>query len=871
MLAALLAMGLAGCSEDDDKTALQQYGYAQFKLLKEASYSRASAPLDKLSDAHKVKVVMQYGGSTIEQTLLLDAYNAENAEFGLRSEKIELLAGEYTIIGYYLYGKLDEVLLSGSVEDNTFEVVAGGLTVKDIPVDVIARGMASFRLVKRLPQTRASEYEAYPFANIKMVDINIKNVFTKEITSINKIPVEYTEDFHDGSADEVLYPGKNASTSYGVCDTVVWIQAGTYEVSSYVTYSDKKGKNILEIAMVEDAPAFTVHDNVETQNVPVPVSISETAEYLKDYIALREIWEALDGVNWKYKGQELTPGSNWNFNSDIDMWGYQPGVQLHANGRVATISIAGMGAKGVVPDAIGQLTELVILSLGTHSELIGGHLFRDVSPAMSEEQKRAMRYDYEKNFLERDFRLGLSADWIKTIEADASAEPIVKGISLKHIQFGDLTNGITGISRAMMRLKNLEQFYIANSPITHEEFFRDIEPSSPFYAEKDTLSWSNMTALTDLEIYNCRNLKALPVEMLSQLPELIQLNVACNKGISGEQLKADWEAIIDGAPCATLQILYMGYNNLKEFPAHEQLKRMVKLGMLDCASNQVEKLHPFGKDIQLAKIYLDNNKITEIPCAEDGYFCGFSQLESFTCSNNRLTLFPDIFNAKSVYIIPSIDFSYNLIEGFENGENFRGVNVNEVNLSNNRLETFPGILFKKNSPITYLVLAGNGMKHIPDGSMKGENSYMLEAIDLSYNHLTELSDDFHAVRLPYLMGIDLSYNRFEEFPVSPLGISTLQRFIIRHQRDENGNRCLREWPTGLYRCPSLAFFLIGSNDLRKIEDTLSPYIYYFEIADNPNISIDVSSLCPYIEAGVYMLIYDKTQDIRGCEALNIQN
>lgn len=871
MLAALLMIGLSGCSEDDDKAPLQQYGYAQFKLVKEASYSRAANYLDKLADAHKVKVVMQYGGSTISQTLVLSAYNVENAEFGLRSEKIELMAGEYTIIGYYVYDKLDEVLLSGVVEDNVFVVEAGGLTVKSIPVDVIARGMASFRLVKRLPETRASEYEAYPFANIRVVDINIKNTFTKEVTSIKRVPVTYTEDFREGSADESLYPGKNALTAYGVCDTLVWLKAGTYEVSSYVTYSDKKGKTVLEVATVDAPTEFVVCDNVETKDVEVPVSVSESAEYLKDYIALRDIWEALDGPNWSYAGQELNPGSNWNFNCDIDMWGYQPGVQLHANGRVATISLSGMGAKGVVPDAIGQLTELAIFSLGTHSDIVGGHLFENVSPTMSEEQKNAMRYDYEKMFLERDFRLGLSADWIKTIEADASAEPIVKGISLKHIQFGDLTNGITGISRAMMRLSNLEQFYIANSPITYEEFFRDIQPESPFYDERDTLSWSNMTSLTDLEIYNCRNLTALPIEMLAALPELIQLNVACNKGISGEQLKADWEAIIDGAPCATLQILYMGYNNLVEFPSHERLKKMVKLGMLDCASNQIEKLHPFGKDIQLAKIYLDNNKITEIPSTEDGYFCGYSQLESFTCSNNRLKLFPDIFNAKSVYVIPSIDFSYNHIEGFENGDNFRGVNVSEVNLSNNRLEVFPGILFKKNSPLTFLILAGNGMKKIPDGSMKGENAYMLEAIDLSYNHLSELSDDFYAVRLPYLTGIDLSYNRFERFPTAPLSISTLQRFIIRHQRDADGNRCLREWPIGIYRCPSLAFLLMGSNDLRKIEDTLSPYIYYFEIADNPNISIDVSSLCPYIEAGIYMLIYDKTQDIRGCEALNIQN
>ena len=42
------------------------------------------------------------------------------------------------------------------------------------------------------------------------------------------------------------------------------------------------------------------------------------------------------------------------------MWGNQPGVQLLENGRVALISLAGFGAEGVVPDEIGQFTELRI-------------------------------------------------------------------------------------------------------------------------------------------------------------------------------------------------------------------------------------------------------------------------------------------------------------------------------------------------------------------------------------------------------------------------------------------------------------------------------------------------------------------------------
>ena len=154
--------------------------------------------------------------------------------------------------------------------------------------------------------------------------------------------------------------------------------------------------------------------------------------------------------------------------------------------------------------------------------------------------------------------------------------------------------------------------------------------------------------------------------------------------------------------------------------------------------------------------------------------------------------------------------------------------------------------------------------------MQGANAYMLEALDLSYNYLSKLPDDFYARTLPYLTGLDLSFNCFAEFPTKPLSISSLQRLFVRYQRDKDGNRILKEWPTGIYTCPSLSFLCLGGNDLRKIEDTISPNIFYFEIADNPNISIDLSAVCDYIRLGYYMLVYDVTQDIRGCDALNLE-
>ena len=138
-------MGVAGCSDDDSLTSTADYGYVQFKLFKEASYNaegRATS-LDKLSDAHKISVVMQHEGHTITQSLVLNAYDNENAEYGLRSNKLQLLVGEYTIIGYFLYDNLDNEIYAGSATDNKFTVIKDGLVVKDLTANVTPKGLLS--------------------------------------------------------------------------------------------------------------------------------------------------------------------------------------------------------------------------------------------------------------------------------------------------------------------------------------------------------------------------------------------------------------------------------------------------------------------------------------------------------------------------------------------------------------------------------------------------------------------------------------------------------------------------------------------------------------------------------------------------------
>ena len=883
-------MVATGCSDDDE--ALQsQYGYVQFKLYKSTSFDKGTVTrsvtdkLESLSSAQKIMVVMTHNGTTVSQTLPLNAYNANNAEYGLRSDKLQLLAGTYKIIGYYLYDKLDKVLLAGPAgEDNEFTVVSGGLQEQTLTVDAVSRGTVTFKLTKEGLSTRAAG--EYLFSNIRFIDVTVMNTFTRVTTGLKGMKVTYEEDSKENQNPDNVND-KYMDIGVATCDSAVWLPAGTYQVVAYTTYSQSGStKPELETQSVRGEP-FIVEDNKLTEDANVPIQLKETAEYIKDYKALKAIWEALDGKNWKYNSgivDNTVHPSNWNFNKELDMWGDQPGVDLDANGRVTGLSLAGFGAKGRVPDAIGQLTELKTLAFGTHGETLSGRLFGEdkLAPDMTEEQKQRIRMHYKRMFLDYDPRLNMSELLQDGINRHPKLQPIKKDnrITLKDTQIGGLTNRITFISKAVQRLTKLQNLYLANSPITYDNIATDWEDATSEYAKQyadEELSWSNLKDLTDVELYNCPKLTQIP-EFVYDLPELQLLNVACNKGISADQLTADWKRLADDEDTGPkVQILYLGYNNLEKFPESESLRKMVKLGLLDCVHNNVNHLEAFGTDVKLSDLMLSYNQIEEIP----DEFCAFTdQVEGLGFSHNKLKYIPNIFNANSVYVMGSVDFSYNEI-GSEGSnikcsmDQYKGINASTVTLSYNKIKKFPTELFASGSPISTIDLSNNLMTSIPENSLKPKNgnyknTYLLTIIDLRFNKLTSLSDDFRATTLPYLSNMDVSYNCFSKFPTQPLNSSQLKAFGIRHQRDAEGNRILREWPTGITTCPSLIQLQIGSNDIRKVDEKLTPQLYILDIGDNPNISIDVTSVCPYIEAGMYVLIYDTTQDIRGCDAWGIE-
>ena len=881
LLVTMLTFAATSCSDDETGGWDGTYGYVQFKLSKKVSSraTRAAAldKLEKLDDAKKIKVVMEHNGTTVSQTLVLNSYNAENAEYGLSSEKLQLASGTYTIIGFYLYDAVDEELLASSAGE-TFTVVGGGMTVQDLTVQTVERGKVKFNLVKEWEKTRAANQE-YLFSNIRLVDISVTNLFTRETVTFPNVKVTYEEDSKenqnpDNADDKYMDIGK------AYCDSTVWLPAGTYQVTSYTTYGKTGAVKTKYETQPVKGEAFVVEDNQLNDSAKVPILLSKTAEYIKDYEALKAIWESLDGKDWNFYGDATFKGANWNFNKELDMWGDQPGVTLNSNGRVTGLVLAGFGAKGIVPDAIGQLTELQVLNLGSHDEKIGANIFTEYDASnLTAAKKQSMRHDYETKFLKYDPRAFMSEMIIESVNSDKNLKHgmtrIKKDsrINLKDAQIGTMTNQITGVSKAIYRLTKLQQFYIGNSPVTSGEvcakfYNADDATYGKFASEFTDAAWDNMTNLTDMELYNCPKITRLP-EFYYGLPAMQALNLARCKGISAAQLRDDWERLATEKTGKTLQILYLSYNNLEEFPSSSSLSKMTNLGLLDLAYNNIKKVHPFGKEITLSSLYLNNNQIEEIPAD----LCGFTDdVETLTFAHNKLKKIPNIFDASSVRVMGSVDFSYNDITGVDTSNGtYKGINASTVSLSYNKIEKFPSELFTAGSPITSIDLSGNQMRTIPKGSIKGKNAYLLQVIDLRFNKLTSLSDDFRSTTLPYITNMDVSYNCFSEVPTQPLNSANLRAFAINHQRDANDNRCLRTWPTGITQCPSLIQFQIGSNDIRKVEEKLTYHLYIVNIKDNPNISIDVTSVCPYIKAGAYMLFYDKTQDIRGCDALDLEN
>lgn len=850
LILALLSSVLlfTGCTDEAEPVSEPGYGYVQFHLFKKGSYTKAGDKLEYLRDAAKIRVTLRsQDNDIITPVAVVEAVDKNLSEWGLQTAKIRLIAGKYTMTAYEIYDGLDNSVLVGAPSETVvLDVKANGIVSEDIALNVVDRGWAKFRLVKDLSEivgTRAGKDGAdeHPFYGIQSVDLTVKNKNTGEITEITNI--EVTHKFVDGE--------KAADPDYvsGICvsDTLVALKGGTYTVTKFRTYFDYFRK-VYETSTNVAENEFVVKDNQET-DADVPVTLHTTSGHVQDALALREIWEALDGPNWRIK---------WEFNCDVDAWTANTGVQILGNGRVASLDLTGTGAKGAMPAAIAKLTELRKLTLGTigYNAAAGGTTVttgRKLTYFTPEDHEADRRLTIGT----RDPRSRFSKELQQSFEiAGDPVKPGVKSLSERMpVMYKPEVNAtdIVSLPDEINQLKNLEHITIAFSPI--KTFPADM---------------SGLTALTDVEIFACTELTEFP-KGLATCPKLTSLTYSFNVNTAISSMEEGLSAINNGPASKTIQLLYFPNQRIDNMPDLSNIPRLSVLVIQGCGLKSFAA--PFGKDQFFVQFMASDNELTSLPRDEKGNFLAYNaETEEVNFSGNKFTELPDIFDAKSAYQVGTVDFSKNQIASVEHGDAYRGIKAATFDISYNKLKELPVQLFgTSSSSISYLKIDGNGMEKISKEAIEGKYTYRTTTISMAYNKLKSLPDEFDSLTFPYLSGIDMSYNRFDYFPYTAVNNQYLSVFIFRHQRDADGDRCMRTWPAGIGQAlAGLRALYLGSNDIRVVTDELSYMIYNLDIQDNPNISIDVSAVCSYIKSGWFNLMYSPGQDIRGCdEALKL--
>ncbi len=737
-LSALLFLASCARMEEPDYRDLD-YGHVQFKLYKAASYqpnvkaegaTRAvKTELDSLYEARKIQVTMLYEGRQVTQTLVFLPASVETADYGLRSDNLKLLAGTYKINSYILFDNEDKELYRSKSDDflehnKEFTIVAGGLCVHDLTAQTRERGKVKFTLVKdlsQMPQTKSIESaREYTFDEVQSVDVTVFNRNNSKTFSFTGLPVEFGMHFED----EYSEVNPDWQTSSSICDTLLVLDAGEYEIKEIKVYDDTgKSAKLIEAqyetaTFKSDEYKFTVSDNKVTE-ANLPLTLKGTAEYLSDYIALKKIWESLNGPEWSYVGENFTKGANWNFEKDPDLWGDQPGVKLHNNGRVALIDISEFGFSGEIPEAIGDLTELVELYLGTHNDnnlhysQVNGEpdptvynpamAVGDINKNLMERHREYLRNLHTLTQLSGPSALALKekGQYIPEIKLyknyteeqifDAKGrQKLIQPMDMNH---GTLCNGLTAISEAIGNCKKLETIYIANGRLK----------SLP-------KEFGNLEALATLELYNCSELQVDDnmISAFKNMKSLNFINMANNGQWNADECKRIIDAFGESPSAESISIFYFRQNNLEKM----DFTKFKKLGLLDLAYNKINELTPFGKNVSIEQIYLSNNQITSIP----DNFCGTDGVETLSFSSNKITEFPNCFSAKALYIMGSLDLSYNQISALPS--NFNGISVNSLSLVENNFTAFPEELAKSNSYVGTINLRGNKISEFSEEALK---------------------------------------------------------------------------------------------------------------------------------------------------------
>lgn len=855
---------LSACSDDDD-TAQNGYGYFQVELIKKGinvsgravEYAMVEGKeLNHLNEARKIKLSLRYKGKNIEQTLNLTSASTEAAEYGITSESLKMQSGEYELLGYaiigdYKDGDMAEILQVCTPEEKTtITINPDELTRQQLTAEAKKYGKFSAHIVRLEPEVSMAKgapvySEAFAYNDIDSVQV----VMERRIGGI-----AFRED-HKMKA----YKG---ASDIPVFDTdSIDLQTGEYMLTHFELFN-KRGQFMY--AQDVEIPFSISHYSLTSEEVGV--QLSDKDPIINDGIALRQIWDAMDGENWSWHELDGNGGANWIFKmSDgsprpISAWVRQVGVTV-VNNRVVSLNLGSFNPKGVVPDAIGRLDALEKLYLGMHTDEVYYQLegVGDVVYALNpynlgqiNNRPDRMTIARERSIIRRmnqnDFSLRTSRLLYKGhTEAvnKLSAMKFASKVSTYGQNTSDPANRITGISPAIGNLRNLQELYIANTLITH----------LPIEMQK-------LTSITDLEMYN-NPFEDVDGEIFKDMTYLTSVNFDSFYKMQEDKIHAMLNKMF--TYCQKIQLLYMNRMKLTHLP--ERLNYLTDLRLLDASFNKitsVSSLRPMAP-IQLMMNY---NLIEELPAD----FINTDDLELFSMTDNKLKHFPAVLsNRDGLYTISEVDLTGNKMHGFQPG--FKGIRVEQLKMGVNNLgydygsgkREFPREFSQYNSEINYLVISGNNIDTIRNVAI--EKIKFLQAFDVSVNNLTAMPGYMNTEHFPYLTGLEISHNRFKGFPENVLNISSLSQLLCSNQgyfRDAAETQWIRTmtaWPEYLHQHGSLTNVDLSGNDFRTVTN-FPTNLTTLNVTNNPNIKMVIPQWIFYkMQQGLFVLYCDKSQDI----------
>lgn len=354
---------------------------------------------------------------------------------------------------------------------------------------------------------------------------------------------------------------------------------------------------------------------------------------------------------------------------------------------------------------------------------------------------------------------------------------------------------------------------------------------------------SSLAAKIPIKDLSNRMLKTIPTDIISNA-ELTKLYLKCNclKKLKGSE------------NLVNLQVLDISNNLFKSFP--QEILQLQKLKDLNIAENSISEIpHEVSQLVNLTKLDLSGNNIDVMPVS----ICSLSTLQWLNLSYNLIPEVPK--EIAGLVSLTHFYLQYNKVTKVT-GSICQLTSIRELNLSYNHLEILTHSIGELEL-LTVLNLSHNKLKVIPDGLKHGGSLKSLHKLDLGYNNMSQIEEDFFESEeeiLPSLEELYMNNNQFESLPSSFWrNMSNLTLLDLKNNKLKNiskdigyflylnildlSNNEIESLPDQISQITSAQVINFFGNKLKNIPpmDNMN-YLQYLNIGYNELSEINISCL-----------------------------